>query len=75
MVYMPAPTIQILRAKRFSLLLVAKPGDHQSLCADINELHREGMPEWLQRRGKGGLCYLNEWANTMSLNANPKKPK
>jgi hypothetical protein len=73
--YACAPTIQLLQAKRFSFLLVAKPGDHKSLFEDIDGLRRGKMLDQLERRGKGQRRYLYEWTNKIYLNAHPKSPQ
>jgi len=73
--YACAPTIRLLQAHRFSFLLVAKPGDHKSLFADIDGLRRGGMLDKVERRGKGGRGYVYEWTNQIPLNADPKSPE
>jgi hypothetical protein len=73
--YSSAPTIRHLWAHRFSFLLVAKPGDHKSLFADIEGLRRGKMLDHLERRGKGGRRYVYEWTNKIYLNAHRKSPE
>ncbi len=57
---------------RFSFLLVAKPGDHKSLFADVEGLRRGRMLERLQRKertARGYRRYLYEWTNQIGLGA------
>lgn len=75
--YSSAPSIGLLKKLRFSFLLVAKPGDHRSLFADVEGLRRGGMLERLQRREKtarGHRRYLYEWTNQIALGAGAKSP-
>ena len=54
--YFKQPFVEELRAKRFSFLLVAKPGDHTSLYEDVaglrrgNRLHRHHTDHRGERR-------------------------
>ena len=53
--YSKAPTIAQIKKKRMSFLLVAKPGDHESLFKDIDGLRRGKMLDRRRRvenRGK-----------------------
>jgi len=73
--YACAPTIRVLKAHRFSFLLVAKPGDHKSLFEDIDGLRRGGMLDQLEREEEGGRRYVYEWTNQIPLTADPKSPE
>ena len=75
--YSTAPCIGLLKKLRFSFLLVAKPGDHKSLFADVAGLRRGRMLERLQRKEKtarGYRRYLYEWTNQIALGAGAKSP-
>ena len=41
--YSKQPCVEELTAKRFSFLLVAKPGDHKSLYEDVDGLRRHNL--------------------------------
>lgn len=73
--YSSAPSIRQLKKRRFSFLLVAKPGDHKSLFADIEGLRRGGMLERLQRKDNKGRRYVYEWTNQIALGADAKSPQ
>ena len=76
--YSCTPTIAFLKQKRMSYLLVAKPGDHKSLFADIEGLRQGKMLD--RRRGmknrgkKTERRYLYEWTNEVALGAAADSP-
>ena len=62
-----------MTAKRFSFLLVAKPGDHKSLYQDLAVLRRANLldrhtTEHRQERRE------YEWVTDLPLNSNPNSP-
>ena len=68
--YSKQPCVEQLTAKRFSFLLVAKPGDHKSLYQDLAVLRRANLldrhtTEHRQERRE------YEWITDLPLNANP----
>jgi len=72
--YSCAPCIRQLRKHRFSFLLVAKPGDHKSLFADIEGMRRGRMLERLVRKDSKSRRYVYEWTNQIPLGADAKSP-
>ena len=71
--YSKQPFVEQLTAKRFSFLLVAKPGDHKSLYQDLAVLRRANLldrhtTEHRQERRE------YEWITDLPLNANPNSP-
>jgi hypothetical protein len=75
--YSTTPCVRRLEKYRFSFLLVAKPGDHKSLFADIEGLRRGRMLERRERKEKtnrGYRRYLYEWINQVALTAEAGSP-
>ena len=71
--YSKQPFVEQLTAKRFSFLLVAKPGDHKSLYQDVAVLRRANLldrhtTEHRQERRE------YEWITDLPLNGNPNSP-
>ena len=71
--YSKQPFVEQVTAKRFSFLLVAKPGDHKSLYQDLAVLRRANLldrhtTEHRQERRE------YEWITDLPLNANPNSP-
>ena len=71
--YSKQPCVEQVTAKRFSFLLVAKPGDHKSLYQDLAVLRRANLldrhtTEHRQERRE------YEWITDLPLNANPNSP-
>ena len=65
--------VEQLTAKRFSFLLVAKPGDHTSLYQDVDGLRRGNL---LNRHATDhrGERREYEWVTDMPLNGQPDSP-
>ena len=63
-----------MTAKRFSFLLVAKPGDHRSLYQDVDGLRRGNLLDRhaTDHRGKRREY---EWVTDLPLNGNPDSPR
>ena len=71
--YSKQPCVEQVTAKRFSFLLVAKPGDHKSLYQDLAVLRRANLldrhtTEHRQERRE------YEWITDLPLNSNPNSP-
>ena len=71
--YSKQPFVEQVTAKRFSFLLVAKPGDHKSLYQDLAVLRRANLldrhtTEHRQERRE------YEWITDLPLNGNPNSP-
>ena len=71
--YSKQPFVEQVTAKRFSFLLVAKPGDHKSRYQDLAVLRRANLldrhtTEHRQERRE------YEWVTDLPLNANPNSP-
>ena len=71
--YSKQPFVEQVTAKRFSFLLVAKPGDHKSRYQDLAVLRRANLldrhtTEHRQERRE------YEWITDLPLNANPNSP-
>ena len=73
--YTFAPTIRHLKGQRCLYLLVAKPGDHNSLFEDIDGLRRGGMLDQWECKEESGRRHVYEWANQIPLNADLKSPE
>jgi hypothetical protein len=71
--YATAPAIRQMQRRRFSFLIVVKPGANKSLFADIEGLRRGRMMEKLSRNDKHGRR-LYQWSNHLSLGVDPKSP-
>ena len=63
-----APHIETLRRLNFSFILGVKPGDHESLYADIDEAEKHGMVEELIVE-QNGITYHYRWVNGLAINA------
>jgi hypothetical protein len=76
--YANTPTIEQMGRRRFSFLLVVKPGAQRSLFSDIEGLRRGKMLDRKRRvenRGKSReRRYVYEWTNSVALTASPKSP-
>ena len=72
--YSKQPFVEQLTAKRFSFLLVAKPGDHSSLYQDVDGLRRGNL---LNRHATvhRGERREYEWVTELPLNGNPDSPR
>ena len=71
--YSKQPFVEQLRAARFSLLLVAKPGDHKSLYQDVAFLRRSNLLDCFQTEHRGERREY-EWVTDVPLNGNPDAP-
>ena len=72
--YSKQPFVEQLTAKRFSFLLVAKPGDHRNLYQDVDGLRRGNL---LNRHATDhrGERREYEWVTDLPLNGNPDSPR
>jgi hypothetical protein len=73
--YSKQPFVERLRAARFSFLLVAKPGDHKSLFADVDGLRRGNRLDHLHTVHRGDERREYEWVTDLPLNGNPNSPR
>ena len=71
--YSKQPFVEQLTAKRFSFLLVAKPGDHSSLYQDVDGLRRGNLLNRHHTVHRGERREY-EWVTDMPLNGNPDSP-
>jgi len=64
------PYIKTLKELNFSFILGAKPGDHVTLYAALDEAEKNGLLEKLEDIDtKNGLHYAYSWINKQPLNA------
>ena len=71
--YSKQPFVEQLRAARFSFLLVAKPGDHQSLYQDVAVLRRGNLLDRFHTEHRGERREY-EWVTELPLNGKPDSP-
>lgn len=72
--YSTSPFVRHLQERRFSFFLVAKPGDHKTLYAEIEGLRQCGMLGRLEVQGEKGRRYVYEWVNGIALNSVANSP-
>ena len=72
--YSKQPFVEQLIAKRFSFLLVAKPGDHRSLYQDVDCLRRGNLLDRHATDHRGERREY-EWVTDLPLNGNPDSPR
>jgi len=73
--YAAAEMIRRLVAKRFSFLLVVKPGKHTYLFDEIERLRKARMLDRLERVDRKGRRYIYEWSNELAFGAQAKSPR
>ena len=71
--YSKQPCVEELTAKRFSFLLVAKPGDHKSLYEDVDGLRRHNLLDRHHTEHRG-VRHEYEWVTGLPLNGKPDAP-
>ena len=71
--YSKQPFVEELTAKRFSFLLVAKPGDHKSLYEDVNGLRCRNLLD-RHHTERRGVRREYEWVTGLPLNGKPDAP-
>ena len=71
--YSKQPFVEELTAKRFSFLLVAKPGDHKSLYEDVDGLRRHNLLDRHHTEHRG-VRHEYEWVTGLPLNGKPDAP-
>ena len=71
--YSKQPFVEELTAKRFSFLLVAKPGDHKSLYENVDGLRCGNLLDRHHTVHRGER-YVYEWVTELPLNGKPDSP-
>ena len=71
--YSKQPFVEQLRAARFSFLLVAKPGDHQSLYQDVAVLRRGNLLDRFHTEHRSERREY-QWVTELPLNGKPDSP-
>ena len=71
--YSKQPFVEQLRAARFSFLLVAKPGDHQSLYQEVAVLRRGNLLDRFHTEHRGERREY-QWVTELPLNGQPDSP-
>ena len=71
--YSKQPFVEELTAKRFSFLLVAKPGDHKHLYENVNGLRCGNLLD-RHHTVHRGVRRVYEWVTGLPLNGKPDAP-
>ena len=72
--YSKQPFVERLRAARFSFLLVAQEGDHESLYQDVDGLRRGNLLDRLHTHHRG-TRHEYEWVTDVPLNGSRNAPR
>lgn len=72
--YSKAPFVNLIKEKKMSFILVAKPDDHKSLYNDVEGLREGRLLDRFEKTEKN-RTYIYEWTNNVYLNSTPESPQ